>query len=57
MNKDLVNDFYKLPDELLSVLTTNLSNSNEKQNGYDRLNGLCEKKGVNYIKDRGIKNR
>ena len=55
MNKDLVNDFYKLPDELLSVLTTNLSNSNEKQNGYDRLNGLFEKKGVNYGQAKKIK--
>ena len=55
MNKDLKNDFYKLPDELLSHLIKNLKSSNKSQNGFKRLKGLCDQKGVGYKQAKKIK--
>ena len=55
MNKDLKDDFYKLPDELYSLLSRNLSSITKKVNGYERLNNLCKKKGVNYNQAKKIK--
>tara|TARA_R100001377_G_scaffold73856_1_gene50011 strand:+ start:1297 stop:1764 length:468 start_codon:yes stop_codon:yes gene_type:complete len=55
MNKDLKNDFYKLPDELLEMLNHNLRNSSSKFNGYERLSNLCKNKGVNYGQAKKIK--
>ena len=55
MNKDLKNDFYKLPDELLEVLNKNLTRCDSKANGYERLSTLCKNKGVNYGQAKMIK--
>ena len=55
MNKDLKNDFYKLPDELLGMLTNNLRSVSNKVNGYERLSTLCKNKGVNYGQAKKIK--
>jgi hypothetical protein len=55
MNKDLKNDFYKLPDELLETLKKNLSRCNSKTNGYERLSALCKNRGVNYGQAKKIK--
>lgn len=55
MNKDLKNDFYKLPDELLTILQGNLKNYSSKSNGYDRLSNLCKNKGVSYGQAKKIK--
>jgi hypothetical protein len=55
MNKDLKNDFYKLPDELLGHLTNTLKSTNKNVNGYERLSNLCRNKGVNYGQAKKIK--
>ena len=55
MNKDLKNDFYKLPDELLETLNNNLRRVSNKTNGYERLSTLCKNKGVNYGQAKKIK--
>jgi len=55
MNKDLKNDFYKLPDELLKSLNHNLKHTSKKVNGYERLSNLCKNKGVNYGQAKKIK--
>ena len=55
MNKDLKNDFYKLPDELLETLNNNLRRTSNKTNGYERLSTLCKNKGVNYGQAKKIK--
>ena len=55
MNKDLKNDFYKLPVELLSHLMKNLNGSNESHNGFKRLKGICDQKGVGYKQAKKIK--
>ena len=55
MNKDLKYDFYKLPEELLGKLTSNLKSSSDKVNGYERLSNLCKDKGVSYGQAKKIK--
>ncbi len=55
MNKDLKNDFYKLPDELLHHLTKNLKGSNKSENGFKRLKGICDQKGIGYKQAKKIK--
>ena len=55
MNKDLKNDFYKLPDELLGYLTSTLKSTNKNVNGYERLSNLCKNKGVSYGQAKKIK--
>jgi|TARA_R110000744_G_scaffold22825_2_gene58141 hypothetical protein len=55
MNKDLKNDFYNLPDELLKILNQTLSRTSKNVNGYERLSNLCKNKGVNYGQAKKIK--
>jgi len=55
MNKDLKHDFYKLPEELLHTLTSNLKRTSDKASGYERLSNLCKDKGVNYGQAKKIK--
>ncbi|MAH43644.1 hypothetical protein CL614_08070 [archaeon] len=55
MNKDLKHDFYKLPEELLDTLNSNLKRTSDKANGYERLSNLCKNKGVNYGQAKKIK--
>jgi hypothetical protein len=55
MNKDLKNDFYPLSDELLSNLQHNLAKSNKSQNGYKRLETMCDQKGMGYKQAKKIK--
>jgi len=55
MNKDLKNDFYSLPKELLSHLNNNLENSNESQSGFKRLKGMCDQKGIGYKQAKKVK--
>jgi len=55
MNKDLKNDFYRLPDELLKSLTRTLKHTSKNVNGYERLSNLCKDKGVNYGQAKKIK--
>ena len=55
MNKDLKNDFYKLPDELFGSLSNTLQSTNKNVNGYERLNNLCKNKGVSYGQAKKIK--
>tara|TARA_R110000824_G_scaffold48011_9_gene135885 strand:+ start:21 stop:485 length:465 start_codon:yes stop_codon:yes gene_type:complete len=55
MNKDLKNDFYKLPDDLFSSLYSTLRSTNKNINGYERLSNLCKNKGVNYGQAKKIK--
>tara|TARA_Y100001938_G_C7917300_1_gene342604 strand:+ start:283 stop:747 length:465 start_codon:yes stop_codon:yes gene_type:complete len=55
MNKDLKNDFYKFPVELLSHLMKNLNGSNKSENGFKRLKGICDQKGMGYKQAKKIK--
>ena len=55
MNRDLKNDFYKLPDELLKNLNHTLKHTSKKVNGYERLSNLCKNKGVTYGQAKKIK--
>ena len=55
MNNDLKNDFYTLPNSLLSHLQNNLKNSDKTHNGYDRLETMCGQKGVGYKQAKKIK--
>jgi len=55
MNKDLKNDFYKIPPELLSLLNDNLKHSDKSMSGYKRLKSLCDEKGVGYQQAKKIK--
>ena len=55
MNKDLKNNFFKLPDELLEMLNGNLKKSSTNTSGYERLANLCKNKGVNYGQAKKIK--
>ena len=55
MNKDLKNDFYNLPDELLKNLNQTLRRTSKNVNGYERLSNLCKDKGVNYGQAKKIK--
>ena len=55
MNKDLKHDFYKLPEELLNTLNSNLKRTSDNANGYERLSNLCKDKGVNYGQAKKIK--
>ena len=55
MNKDLKNDFYRIPPELLSTLNDNLKHSDKGMSGYKRLKSLCDEKGVGYQQAKKIK--
>ena len=55
MNKDLKNDFYSLPKELLLHLNDNLKNSNDSQSGFKRLKGMCDQKGMGYTQAKKVK--
>lgn len=55
MNKDLKNDFYKLPVELLSHLMKNLNGSSKSENGFKRLKGICDQKGMGYKQAKKVK--
>ncbi len=55
MNKNLKNEFYPLPDSLLSHLKHNLDKSDKTYNGYKRLETMCDQKGMGYKQAKKIK--
>ena len=56
MNQDLKNDKYVIPDELRSILTSNLSSMGKSDKGYSRCSTLLDNGHVTYSQAKKFKN-